>query len=257
MKNIVKILLVGSLLVGSLNAAQRTSIKLGTEDWAPFSFKDKKSKKVTGLSTEIINATFDLMNVKVSSNKVMPWSRTQKSGYDGVFDAVYTASMNDERIKYMYFPKESIVSSKWVLFINKKNKSKLKYNDFDSLIGKKICLISGYNYPKFFKKYIEANSKITNTSNEESNIQKLLKNRCDYMPAVLETTMEMVKNKRLLKKLNAYDRIHYFEKPLSITKFYLMFSKKTVSKEFVEKFSKTLKEFKKSDEYKVILNKYL
>jgi len=252
-----KIVISTILIVATLTATERRSIKLGTEDWAPFSFKDKKSKKILGLSSEIIYETFRMMNVTVTSNKVMPWARTQKSGYLGKFDAIYTASMNDERVKYMYFPKEPIVSSKWVLFIKKENKSKLKFKNFNSLDEKKICLINGYNYPKFFKKYIDTHSKITLTSKEDLNIKKLLNSRCDYMPAVLETTLYMIKNKENFSKIDAYQHIHYFEKPLSITKFYLMFSKKTVSKKFVEEFSATLKRFKQTVRYQNILKKYL
>jgi len=252
-----KMLIISVSLVSMLNATERTSITLGTEDWSPFSFKDKKSKKILGLSSEIIYETFRMMNVKITSNKIMPWARTQKSGYAGKFDAVYTASINDERIKYMYFPKEPLISSKWVLFIKKENITNLKFDSLKSLNAKKICLINGYNYPKFFKKHIDKYSKITLTSREDLNIKKLLNNRCDYMPAVLETTLNMIKNKTSLKHIKAYQKIYYFDKSLSVSKFYLMFSKKNVSKEFVNKFSNTLKKFKKTDKYQEILNKYL
>jgi len=169
----LKNLIITLLLLSSVDASQRDSITLGTEDWSPFSFKDKKTQQISGLSTEIIYETFKRMDVKIRSNRIMPWARTQKSGYIGKFDAIYTASMNDTRLKYMYFPKEPIISLKWVLFIKKENKSKLKFDDFNSLNGKKICLINGYNYPKFFKKHIEKYSKITLTSKENLNIGKL------------------------------------------------------------------------------------
>jgi len=253
----LKNLIITLLLLSSVDASQRDSITLGTEDWSPFSFKDKKTQQISGLSTEIIYETFKRMDVKIRSNRIMPWARTQKSGYIGKFDAIYTASMNDTRLKYMYFPKEPIISSKWVLFIKKENKSKLKFDDFNSLNGKKICLINGYNYPKFFKKHIEKYSKITITSKENLNIGKLLNNRCDYMPAVLETTIDMTKSNIDLQKIDAYKHIYYFDKPLFVSKFYLMFSKKTVSKEFVDRFSDKLEEFKKTQQYQDILSKYL
>jgi len=257
MKKITKLLFAGVVLATSLNAGDRTSIKLGTEDWAPFSFKDKATKKVSGLSTEIINGTFKLMNIKVSSNKVFPWARTQEMGFQGKFDAVYTASINKEREKLMHFPSEPIVSSKWVLFASKAKKSELSFDSFDSLKGKKFCLVSGYNYPKDFSDFIQNNAKISTVGKEDLNIAKLAHGRCDYMPAVLETTLDIVKSHKNLTKINAYDKIFYFDKPLSISKFYLMFSKKTVSKEFVDNFSKALVKFKTTDEYKAILKKYL
>lgn len=247
----MRIILLFILLI-NINAKQ--TIKLATESWPPFSYE--KNGKITGLSTDIIYATFKKMGIKISSNRVMPWVRTQNLGYYGKVDAVYTASINDERKKYMYFPDEPIIKSKWVLFIKKDNKDKLKFDNFKSLKGKKFCLIRGYNYPKEFKEYITKNSKITYTSTEYSNIEKLMHSRCDYMPAVLETTLYLTKHNEDLKKINAYKNIYYFEKPLSVTNFYLMFSKKRVSKKFVDKFSNTLKELKKTKEYQDIVKKY-
>ena len=256
-KNIIRVYL--SIIVVSLvlNAQDRMSINLATEDWAPFSFMDKTKHKISGLSTEIIEATFNKMGVKVSSNKIMPWARTQELGFEGRYDAVYTASINDERREYMYFPKEPVITSKWVLFATKKNKDRLNFNGYGSLKGKKFCLIAGYNYPKIFKDYIIKNSKITIVSKEDLNIAKLIHGRCDYMPAILETTLDITKHNKSLKALNAYDKVFYFTKPLSVSRFYIMFSKKNVSKDFVDRFSKELKDFKKTSQYKHILNKYL
>jgi len=77
------------------------------------------------------------------------------------------------------------------------------------------------------------------------------------MPAVLETTIDMTKSNIDLQKIDAYRDIYYFDKPLFVSKFYLMFSKKTVSKEFVDRFSDRLEEFKKTQQYQDILSKYL
>jgi ABC-type amino acid transport substrate-binding protein len=258
MKNFTKIV-KSTLLLALLasNTMAKDSVTLGTEDWAPFSFKDSKTKKITGLSTEIIEGALETMGVKIKSNKVFPWARTQEMGFQGKFDAVYTASINDERKEYMLFPSEPVVSSKWVLFSTKKNKDKLKFDDLTSLKGKKFCLIGGYNYPKDFKEYIKKNADMSSVSTETLNISKLVNGRCDYMPAVLETTLEKIKTDKELKALNAYDKIFYFEKPLTTTNFYLMFSKKSVDQAFVDRFSEALKKFKTTPKYKAILKKYL
>ena len=229
------------------------TISLATENWPPFSYYDK-NHKVVGFSTEVIENTFKIMHVKISSIKIFPWARTEKLGFLGKFDGVYTASKNKIRQKYMYFPKEDIIKSKWVLFAVNKN---LKFSSFKDLKNKRFCLIRSYNYPKDFKKYILKNAKITYTSTEVLNIKKLLYNRCDYMPAVLETTNYLINHNPELKKLNASKLIYAFKKPLLKTSFYLMFSKKRVSKEFVEQFSKALAKFKKTSKYKELKKKYL
>ncbi|MCJ8341061.1 MAG: hypothetical protein MJK10_21575 [Pseudomonadales bacterium] len=76
------------------------------------------------------------------------------------------------------------------------------------------------------------------------------------MPAVLETTLYLAKNRPQLKDMDAVNNLYYFPKPLAITNFYLIFSKKTVTKAFVEQFTKALIEFKQTDEYQKIVMKY-
>ena len=235
---------------------QRTSIVLGTEDWPPFSYEDKVTKKISGLSTEVINATFKRMGVSIKSNTVYPWIRAQKWVYSGELDAIYTASINEERKKYTYIPSEPIVTSKWVLFIKKSNKDILHFKDLSDLKKKSLGLISGYNYPSKFKKYIMENSFIQEVPYETQNITKLLLERYDYMPAVLETTLYLSKNRPTLTKRDAYINLYYFPTPLASTDFYIIFSKRTVKKDFVEKFSKELIKFKKTAEYQKIIKKY-
>jgi len=236
---------------------QRTSIVLGTEDWPPFSYEDTANDQISGLSTEVINATFRLMGISIKENRVYPWVRAQKLVYEGELDAIYTASINDERKKYCHFPSEPIVTSKWVLFIKKSAKGVLQFEELSDLKKKRIGFILGYNYPSKFKKYVTENSSIQEVSYETQNIAKLIMGRYDYMPAVLETALYLAKNRPDLKKIDAYNNLYYFPTPLATTNFYLIFSKKTVEKSFVEQFSKALIEFKKTDEYQKIVKKYL
>ena len=143
------------------------------------------------------------------------------------------------------------------MFIKKSKKASLRIEELSDLKNKSIGFILGYNYPTKFKQYVTQNSLIEEVSYETQNIAKLIRGRYDYMPAVLETTLYLAKNRPQLKKVDAYNNLYYFPTPLATTNFYLMFSKKTVGKEFVDRFSKALIEFKKTDEYQKILKKYL
>jgi len=254
MRFILIILILINILFANKNI---TTITLATEDWAPFSFKDPKTGQISGLSTQIIENTFKLMNVKIKDIKIYPWFRTQKMGYEGKFDAVYTASINKERKQYMLFPKEPIITSKWVLFSTRNKQNKLRFDNLRSLKNKKFCLIGGYNYPKEFITYVLKNAKYSYVATENLNLTKLLNGRCDYMPAVLETTLTKIKTNKKLRALSAYKKIFYFKKPLATTKFYLMFSKKRVDQTFVDKFSNTLKKFKTTKQYQKIVKHYL
>lgn len=256
--NLYRILFFKALVFSLANwgIAEERSLKLATEDWPPFSYYDQEKGEVGGLSTEIVNAVLSRMKVTVEGNKVYPWIRTQSLAYDGGVDAVYTASINEERKKHCYFPSEPLVTSQWVLFIKKSNKERLSFNSFEDLKDKRVGLIKGYNYPADFAKYVEKHCLRDEVLLEVTNIKKLMGERFEYMPAVLETTLHFAKNSPDLKALKTYENLYYFPKPLATTHFYLMFSKKTVPKEFVEEFSKALVEFKKTKEYQQILTKY-
>lgn len=258
-QNFLNTLLASLILLLAVHTAMadRKTIKLATEEWPPFSYYDHDKKQISGLSTEIIQETFKRMKISIKENKSHSWIRTQTLVYEGAIDAAYTASISEERKKHCYFPTEPVITSQWVLFIKKENKERLTFNKFTDLKDKKLGLIKGYNYPADFNRYIRKNSLIDEVLLETVNIKKLIGGRFDYMPAVLETTLYLSKNHPDLKEREAYKKLHYFPTPLATTDFYLIFSKKTVTKDFVDKFSKALKEFKKTDAYQKILKKYL
>lgn len=245
-------------VVAAASVAQgRDSLRLGTEDWPPYSFQDTESKAITGFSTEVVAAVLGEMGVAIAENTIYPWARVQQYVYQGKVDAAYTASVNEERNKFCYFPTESLVETTWVLFINREDKERLQFESFDDLKGRRIGLIRGYNYPKAFKEYIVQHSIIEEVSLETQNINKLLHGRYEYMPAIRETTLYLAKNSPQLQKQDASARLYSFKKFIKMKKFYLMFSKKTVDKEFVQAFSDALRRFKKSAAYQAILKKYL
>lgn len=256
---LLQLLSIQFILLGFCEAGitKRTSITLGTENWPPYSYRTKQSNLITGLSTEIIEEVFKQMNVSIKSNILYPWIRAQKAVFKGSLDAVYTASINEERKKNCYFPAEPLVTSKWVLFIKDSNKLKHPFTKLTDLNKKRIGLIRGYNYPKKFNNYIRKNSLIEEVSYEDRNIAKLMLNRIDYMPAVLETTLYLARNNQNLRKIDSYKDLYYYPSPLATSNFYLMFSKKKVTKQFVERFSNELRKFKKTITYREILKKYI
>lgn len=146
--NFIRIVLIFFLFTLSINATQKiesksqiqflSKISLATEEWPPFSFMNNETHEIQGLSTDILKETFKMMGVKIEKNDLMSWARTQEMGYQGQYNAIYTASKNKEREKYMYFPKEPLVRSQWVLFSRKSDRDILKFDDYDFLKEKNI-----------------------------------------------------------------------------------------------------------------------
>lgn len=245
------------LLSSVVYATDRTSLTLAAENWPPYSYLSPQNNKVIGLSTEIIEKVLKNMDVSITYNNIYPWARAQQEVFKGNIDAAYTASYSTERDKFCYFPVEAIIESDWVLFIHSSEKSRLKFSDYADLTDKSIGLVRGYNYPKAFKTFISDNSNLQYVSDEVQNINKLLHQRFDYMPAVKETVLFLSAQTPILLQKHASSKLYAFPKTIKKAKFYLMFSKKTVSAEFVQQFSSALAEFKLTSEYTLLRQKYL
>lgn len=238
-------------------AVQRTSITLAAGNWPPYSFLSEENNAVSGLSADIIKNVLSNMGVSISQNHIYPWARAELEVFNGNIDAVYTASFNEQRSQHCYFPDEAVIESEWVIFVTEKNKSQLPFTRLEDLANKSIGLVRGYNYPKRFTVFINENAKLQYATDEIQNINKLIHQRFDYMPAVKETILYLATHNETLLKHQTLSKLYVLPKPIQRAKFYLMFSKKNVSEAFVQQFSLALKQFKQTDKYQQLKQKYL
>lgn len=240
------------LLFFELSFAE-TKLKIGTDEWPPYEFVTglPENEYISGFSTEIILAVLKKMNV-VADGRIeqFPWARGEKMVIGGSLDMLYTAATSERRAKIVHYPAVSLVESAWSFFIRIEDSEKLKFETFDDLKGKRIGVVRAYVYTPELWAFMEAEKNYEEVAGDEQNVNKLMYKRIDYI------VMDYGNGLYLIDKMGFTGKIVPIKKPLSKISLYPIFSKKTVNKEFVDKFSQELKTFKVTTEYKRIYNKY-
>jgi polar amino acid transport system substrate-binding protein len=226
------------------------SLKIGSDEWPPFHSAGKSEKDVKGFTADLVRAVLKKMNVKIAAHEIYPWTRVCKMIFEGDLDAVFTTTRTDERMKYCYFPEEPLTDFSYLLFIRKEDEGKLTYNTFDDLKGHQIGIVRGFSYTEEFMNFIQKEKNYDEVKVGSLNFKKLMKKRIDYVATPKRVGYNHI------RELGISDKCTALKKPLMVNHLYVMFSKKTVSKAFTDKFSEALKKFKTTREYKEIVDKH-
>ena len=252
MKKILLSSIIALLLISltSLTAFAQQSLKIGTDDWPPYEFK--QNGKITGYCTEIVEQVFDNMDVKVGELEIYTWARAEDYVFKGKIDVLYSSSKSDKREKYVHFPQEPLISSDWVMFIRKADKNKLKFNSLADLKGKKVGVVRDYSYTPEFWGFIKKEKNYDEASNDQTNFKKLVAKRFDYLVSEYAVGLSIAKDLGIDDQVIALTGT-----PIKSTGLYVMFSKKTIDKPFVNNFSKELKKFKTTSAFKTLKATYL
>lgn len=224
-------------------------ITLGYDDFAPYEFSD--DGQMTGFASEVVKEVLLSINVDIAEHKELPWARALSNLEKGRIDALFSIGQDSERSEYAYFPEESLIKTKWVVFIRANDAARIKFNTLNELVKYKGALVRGYNYTKEFWALINSNENHVLTTTDSQNLKMLAKGRVDY------TICELGVGIYYAKELGIYNQLKYIEDmPIKETPQYIAFSKKTVPEVFVQEFSRALSAFKKIQSYKDIYNKW-
>lgn len=235
------------------SADARTELVIGTDEWPPYEYTEgeHQSEHVTGFSTQVILAVLDRINVRVKGKiNVFPWARGEFMVINGSLDMLYSAVTNPQRARIVHYPEESLMETAWSFFIRKEDQKRLRYESFDDLKGKRIGVVRGYYYSPEFMDFIKAENNSEDVATDEQNLKKLIYSRVDYI------VMDQMNGMYLISRMGLSDKVVLLEKPLKAVGVYPVFSKKTVDKQFVDRFSQALGEYKKTMEYMRIYNSY-
>ena len=223
-------------------------LKVATDRWPPY--EDLQNKKARGYSVEVVEAVFKRMKQPVDI-KEYPWARAVKNVFEGKNDALMSASYTNERNEKCFFPSEPLLMSKYVLFIRAENAGKLKFDTYEDLVGKSVGVIRGFGYSEEFWTFVKKHKNYQTVKDGKSNIKKMMKNRIDYFADDLGVGLAMI------KELGLEGKIIPLKKAIKADGLNIIFSRKTMSRTFVDNFSKELKAFKKTSEFAKIFKKYL
>jgi polar amino acid transport system substrate-binding protein len=235
------------LVLLSMQPAQAETITVAVEDkdWTPYYVWEEGEPR--GPCSEIAAGAIRHMGAEVEFVRV-PWVRVLLSVERQTVDAGLCGTKNDERAAYSHYPEESLLSYDATLFVHAD--SPLESSDVSGLKGKTFGSVKGYTYGDI-DKTLEAQGLVRLEANSREALFKLLiRGRLDMM---LDSILPTISDAR---KLGVETQIRPLEPSLSETPAYLFFSQKPGHDELAKRFSAALKEFKETDAYSTIEQRY-
>lgn len=250
---LLKAVVIGAAVAWSALQAPRTAhgaevLKVATDVWLPY--EDISNAEAPGFSTEVIGQVLQEMGVKTETRE-SPWARAVKDVFEGKRDALYTAFWTEERASYCLYPTEPLTREKWVFFIRSADAEKLVFTSYDELKDRRIGILRGASVTEEFWEFVKRHRNYEEVKTDEVNFKKLEKGRLDYVVTSYSNGVMLVKEMGLTGKIQPLPSPIIKEDDL-----FIIFSKKTVAPEFVERFSASLRQFKKTDAYRAIHEKY-
>lgn len=228
---------------------------LVTLENAPAEYSENGIAK--GMNVDIVTEALRRMNYNAKI-KFFPWKRALIMVKNGDADGIIDAAYNNDRAKYLHFPNSEIHTEEWFAF--KKKNSLLSLNEnLSNAKDIRIGLSRGFVYGGKIQEFIDNKEfkSIQEVYNNELNIVKLIANRFDMFIGLKSTILFLSKqmgysNEVEIVKMTGTNK----EYLLSSSKTFLAFSKKTIKKEFSDKFSKVIEEMKEEGTIKKIESSY-
>jgi len=248
-----KLIIVFCISLSSLSfvlSAHADDLQFVVDEWPPFHFAQTDGT-VGGFATEIMREVLKNMN-RTYTIRIQPFARVQYSIKKGKADGAFVSLMSNERKEYAYFPDEPFATMKWVFFIRSKDKGRLKLNSYKDLKGHRVGVVRSFAYTDEFWKFLKENNiSHDEVTYDEQNFKKLAAGRVDYVPAGLENGRYLLKKAGIEKDVAILTDFVMREDGL-----YAIWSKKRTDKNFVKQFSDALKDYKSSESYRKIYNRY-
>ena len=247
----IRILIIATsvlmILIGHHSSIAKT-LKVAVDVWHPY--EDISNQQAPGFSTEVITHVFQSMDVDIKLTEY-PWARGLKNVYEGLSDALFTAFPSEERREYCYYPDEPLAIEKWILFIRREDRDKFQFRSYEDLIDKSIGVLRGASVSEEFWEFVKRHNNYQEVPVDELNFEKLMLGRIDCVVTSHSNGMVLVKKKGLKGKV-----VPLLSRIIKEDNLYIIFSKKTVTPDFVKAFSRELRRFKKSEKYQLIYEKY-
>ena len=168
------LLITLSFLVAESNAKE--SLKLCGVHWPPFTYVENNSI-TAGLSHDIIKEAFRRLEVNVVMDSI-PWPRCESYVMNGKYDAIIDNSLIDDPFIRGKYP-----ATKYTLAVYVRDDFEQTKFSWESLDGKNVGFVRGYDYTERIKKYRGWIKELS--ANDERVLLKLKVKRYDYV--ILDT----------------------------------------------------------------------
>ena len=221
-------------------------LRLVCDHWPPYQIGN--GNQLSGFSVSLVKLVLKEMGRELEGIRVYPWKRAMAHLEAGTADGLFSANFNPERAAFARYPGEKLIDSPWVLWTRQGGADQdTVYTD---LAGKTIGVVSGYTYTPEFWAFIKAHCDLKAVTNDEQNFRKLAAGRVDF------TVAELGNGRYLTDILNLNGVVPLTKHPVMTQGLYIIFSKQTVSQDFVDRFSEGLGVVKSRTSYKILYNQY-
>lgn len=217
-------IVVGLALLFSLQMAKASSaplkICIDNNNWLPFIYLEGNQAK--GIHIDIISSALDSLNYQYKFLPV-PWKRCLKGLEKGFYDAVATASFNNTRNQFLFYPQDAELNdrSEWRVsqveyIIATSSNQPFAFQGDLTLVPQPIRVPRGYSIAQDLKK---KNIEVDDSSiNDMQNIKRLLREKNGSvitLPTVIDWYNE-----------NYQSDVIYGQQPLTSKSYYFAISRK-------------------------------
>ncbi|TWI68105.1 polar amino acid transport system substrate-binding protein [Desulfobotulus alkaliphilus] len=214
--------------------------------WPPYQIQE--NSHVSGFRTELVKNIFEMAEIPITVIHAYPWKRALLMLEKGEVDGLFSANHTPERESYAMYPELPLTESPWVLWT--REDSGISYTSFADLRGKRVGVVRGYSYTPEFWEILTQYGRPEEASSDELNFRKLAAGRLDMIVAELNNGYFIMQKERI-------QGIRPFaESPVKTDGLYLIFNRKRVDEKTAEKFSNALREYRNSEAYKQLHNRY-
>jgi polar amino acid transport system substrate-binding protein len=249
--NIVHLVFIVGIVLNPIEMVQAKKLALYTQDFKPFSYL--KGNNVEGIGAELIRAACNHANL--TCNMILyPWPRAQALVKDGISgDGLFVIGHNKPREEYLYFS-TPLLLTQYAFFVHNKNADRIR-----ELADLQTYAIGAYgpsntlrSLEKLLVKSEAQDPKITFniiTYNNDVNLfQMLLSSRVMAVYSNRDVGNNIIKEYRFNNL-----KVSFPHKSLN---YYVGFSKKTVSKDTVDKFNSSYEFLLENGSLKDLFEKY-
>ncbi len=197
------------LAMGSLCApawAQCTRVVFSANpDYPPYHWAE--GDRIVGASVALTGRILDQLGVRWEARFVGPWQRVLKSAEYGEIDLIVSLKPTPEREAYLEFTRAPAFPNPMAVFVPRGRP--LKFDRPEDLVGKRGGRAAGDRFGDAFDRFAANHLALEDADSLETNFQKLLGGRIDYVVTGLHT------GRAHLLRLDMADRITALPRPVN------------------------------------------
>lgn len=237
-------LLALALALPGVARAGNATVRVAYTEWFPYTYTEDGQAR--GFEIDILKEVLGRMGL-VPAFSALPWKRCLAQLENGKTDLVVSMLKAPERAPYTIFPEEHISLSRTV-FAARADRVPAYAGNLEALRGLRVGVFLGFTYGPVFDAadFLEKDPAVDTTVL----IGKLMAGRDDLIAE------NQVVLKALARRMGVLDRLVFLTPPIHHQRLYVGFSRARGLEGLAGDFSRALKAFKDSGQYRAVLARY-